>query len=191
MNIATIVESWGYPAVFLGTFLEGETVLLAAGFAAQRGYLSLPLVVFLASVASFLGDQSFFWIGRFYGPRLVARLPRLRPAVDRMSILLCRHNLPVILSVRFLYGLRIAGPMAIGMSGVPWRRFLLLNLLGAMAWAVIISSIGFGLGQVLHLLLADLRRHEPLVFVLLLLAATLGAALRWRTLAARKPPPGQ
>ena len=178
MNVATLVQTWGYPAVFLGTFLEGETVLVAAGFAAQRGYLSLPLVMLIAAVASFLGDQTFFWIGRLYGPRLLARLPRLRPAVERVAALLTRHHTPVILSVRFLYGLRIAGPMAIGMSGVPWRRFLVLNLLGAVAWAMIISAAGYGLGQVLHTLIADLRQHEALVLAALLATGILWALLR-------------
>ena len=185
MNVATLVQTWGYPVVFLGTFLEGETVLVAAGFAAQRGYLSLPLVMLIAAVASFLGDQTSFWIGRVYGPRLLARLPRLRPAVERMATLLTRHHTPVILSVRFLYGLRIAGPMAIGMSLVPWRRFLLLDLLGAVAWAMIISTAGYGLGRILHALVADLRRHEALVLVGLLATGILWAL--WRRAAARRP----
>ena len=64
------------------------------------------------------------------------------------------------------------------MSGVDWRRFLVLNLLGAMAWAVIISAAGYGLGHVLHLLIADLRQHEAWVLALLFAVGAMWAALR-------------
>ncbi len=137
MHVAVVelIQSYGYLAVAVGTFLEGETVLLVAGAAASRGHLSLLGVVAVAAVASFAGDQLCFFLGRRYGNRILARYPSLVARTTRARALLERHNLPVILSIRFLYGLRIAGPIAIGMSGVSWLRFFVLNAIGAMAWA--------------------------------------------------------
>ncbi len=155
MNIAAWVQSYGYVAVAVGTFLEGESVLLIAGAAASRGHLAMPAVIAIAALASFLGDQMYFWVGRRYGAALLARYPSLQPRAARVNGLLERHHLPLILSIRFLYGLRIAGPIAIGMSHVSWPRFLLLNGLGALLWATLIASAGYGAGHALiHLLKA-------------------------------------
>jgi membrane protein DedA with SNARE-associated domain len=173
MDVASLVRDYGYPAVFVGTFLEGETILLAAAFAAHRGLLNLPWVIALAAGASFLGDQTFFWLGRRHGPALIARLPGLATPIERALGLLRRYNLPVIVSVRFLYGLRIAGPIAIGMSGVDWRRFLILNLLGAMVWAVAIGFIGYGAGSGLAYLMDDVQGKEEWILAAILLAGML------------------
>ena len=155
MNIAEWVQSYGYVAVAVGTFLEGESVLLIAGAAAARGHLAMPAVISVAALASFLGDQMYFLIGRRYGITLLARYPSLQPRAARVNGLLERHHLPLILSIRFLYGLRIAGPIAIGMSSVSWPRFFLLNALGALLWATLIASAGYGAGHALvHLLKA-------------------------------------
>lgn len=154
-NIAEWVHSDGYIAVAVGTFLEGESVLLIAGAAAVRGHLAMPAVTAIAALASFLGDQMYFLVGRRYGAALLARYPSLQPRAARVRGLLDRHHLPLILSIRFLYGLRIAGPIAIGMSNVSWPRFLLLNGLGALLWATLIASVGYGAGRALvHLLKA-------------------------------------
>lgn len=178
MDIVGLIQSYGYAAVGVGTFLEGETVLLAAGAAAFHGYLALPVVIAVAAVASFLGDQSFFLLGRRYGSRLLARFPALGPGAARASALLERHHVPLILAVRFLYGLRIAGPVAIGMSGVHWSRFFALNLAGAVIWASAIASIGWGLGQGLAYALSGFDADEAVLLATLLLPALLWGLYR-------------
>ena len=82
--------------------------------------MSLPAVVAVAALASLGGDQLWFYLGRRYGKRLLARYPSLVARTAHARALLDRHNLGLILSIRFLYGLRIAGPVAIGMSEVLW-----------------------------------------------------------------------
>lgn len=147
MDVASLIQTYGYGAIAAGTFLEGETVLLAAGAAAARGYLWLPMIIAVAAFFGFLGDQIFFFVGRRYGRNLVAHFPSLQPKVARVSALLERHDAPVILAIRFLYGVRTVGPMAIGMSQVHWIRFLTFNLIGAAVWATAVASVGYGLGR--------------------------------------------
>ena len=160
MDIASWVQSWGLPAVGVGSFLEGESVLLIAGAAAARGHLSIQAVMAVAAVASFIGDQLFFLIGRRYGTALLMRFPALQPRAQRVAVLLERHHLPLILSIRFLYGLRVAGPIAIGMSRVPWSRFLALNFVGAVCWAVLIGGLGYGTGHALAYALQSVDADE-------------------------------
>jgi len=174
MDLATLVHSYGYAAVFVGSFLEGETVAALGGLAAQRGYLALPWVVAIAAAGGFLGDQVYFGIGRLGGARLVVRRPNLRPRLEKVSRLLDRYAVPLIIGVRFMYGLRIIGPMAIGMSHVNWLRFVLLNFVGAVLWALVVVGIGYVLGETLTWFLGDLKRVEKWAFAAVLV---IGVAL--------------
>lgn len=165
MDAAALVQSYGYAAVAVGTFLEGETVLIAAGFAAHRGYLDLPAVIAIAATASSLGDQLFFWIGLRHGPALLRRFPSQAQRVQRVNQLLARYDLPLILSLRFLYGLRVAGPIALGIAGIAWQRFLVFNVIGAIGWAALIGGLGFAFGQVMEYLVEDIRKHEGVILL--------------------------
>ena len=182
MNVAEWVQSYGYAAVAAGTFLEGESVLLVAGAAAARGHLALPVVIAIAAFASFLGDQLYFWVGRRYGTALLTRYPSLQPRAARVNGLLERHHLLVILSIRFLYGLRVAGPMAIGMSRVSWPRFMLLNGLAAILWALLSAGMGYGAGHALAYLLKGIDADEVWGFSLLLVLGLVWWLLRRRAL---------
>ena len=68
----------GYLALFLGTVLEGETVVFLAGLAAHHGYLSFQAVVAVAVIGGFLGDQVFLFLGRRYGNRVTIKGERPR-----------------------------------------------------------------------------------------------------------------
>jgi membrane protein DedA with SNARE-associated domain len=164
MDLASLLQTYGYPAVFVGSLVEGETILALAAVAAHRGYLALPWVIAVAAAGGFLGDQIYFLVGRFAGDRVLARWPGLRPGAERVHRLLDRYDAPLILGVRFLYGLRTVGPMAIGMSRVHWLRFVLFNLAGAVVWAVLVAAVGYALGEALTRLLGDLERIEEWVF---------------------------
>ncbi|MGE5027135.1 MAG: DedA family protein [Betaproteobacteria bacterium] len=181
MTLAGLVQDYGYYAVLLGTFLEGETILVMAGFAAHSGYLELPWVIGIAAIGGTLGDQLYFYLGRRYGPQILARFPRLRPRAAKVTALLQRYHLPLILSIRFMYGLRTVGPLVFGMSRLGRLRFFVLNLAGALVWAVLVAGAGFLFGSALELLFADLRRYEE---ALLALMAGIGAVAwlirRWR-----------
>ncbi len=187
MTIAELIQSYGYLAVAAGTFLEGETVLVLAGAAASLGHLSLPAVIAVATLASFAGDQFYFHLGRSHGARLLARMPSLQARTARARALIERHHMPVILSIRFLYGLRIAGPIAIGMSGVPWARFLVLNLVGAIVWAVAVAGAGYWGGQAFAPLLAAFDADEAWGLAAILLSAVIWAlVLRSRSARPRR-----
>jgi membrane protein DedA with SNARE-associated domain len=169
MDLTSLIQTYGYGIVLLGTVVEGETVLILAGFAAHRGYLDLPLVIVTATLGGFLGDQGYFLLGRRFGARLLRRFPSLEPGTVRFTRLLHRHNLLVILSLRFLYGLRTVGPIAVGMSAVSSQRFLILNLLGATVWSIVFTSVGYAFGNLAEALLGEVKEAEKWIFATILL----------------------
>ncbi|MGQ0653312.1 MAG: DedA family protein [Betaproteobacteria bacterium] len=177
-----LVSQFGYIAVFVGTFLEGETVLALAGVAAAHGFLSFAGVVAIAVCGAFLGDQVCFFVGRRYGHRMLARFPGLAAKAPRVQALLRRWDAPAVIVLRFLYGLRIAGPIVIGTCGIsPWR-LALFNFIGALIWAPLVAGVGYLAGYALHEWLGRLKHAQLGLLVL----AVLAAAIAWYVVRRRR-----
>ena len=186
--LAQWIEHYGYLAVFVGALLEGEAILVLGGFAAHQGHLDLATVLLVAFVGGTLGDQLFFWFGRAAGPRVLQRYEALARAGERVGRLLMRHDAALIFGIRFMYGLRIAGPIAMGALGVVPRRFALFNVLGAAVWAPLVGGAGYLFGRALQAWLGDLENHEGLVMVAVVACAVLLPLLhRWVKVRLRPP----
>src|SRR5579864_7258338 len=147
---------WFYVVTFGWTFVEGETFVLVAGFAAAQGLLSAPLLLLAAWSGSFAGDQCYFWIGRRYGLRLLSHRPRWRERVDKALAWVKRYDKWFVLSFRFIYGIRNFSSFALGISGIGWRRFLVLNLVAALVWATVFVGAGFFCGRAFERMLGEL-----------------------------------
>ena len=168
--MSELVAQYGYLAVFIGTMLEGETILVLGAVAAKLGYLKIGFVVLLAWMGSFIGDQVYFWIGRLYGVRLVARWPSWRMRVHRATRLLEKYDTWFILGFRFVYGIRSISPFVIGMSRIPAWRFVLLNLIAAFLWASVLGGVSFLLGAVMTNLLTRFAVVEHYAIVIIAFA---------------------
>lgn len=173
LSLESLIGSYGYLAVLVGTFLEGETILVLGGVAAKLGYLQLPWVIGCAFVGTLCGDQLFFFLGRYKGAAFLARRPAWQARVARVHARLDRHQVLVILGFRFLYGLRSVTPLVIGMSDIPVPRFVLLNLLGAAIWAMVIGGLGYVFGHALETVLGDIHHYELLVLAAVAMAGVL------------------
>ena len=136
-----------YFIIVVWTFLEGETIVIIAGMAAQDWSPNPILVMVAAFVGSLLGDQTWFFFGRLKGKAIIAKHPFWQDKVDRVHRMLERHHTWLILGFRFLYGLRNITPIVIGMSQVTTKRFVLLNIAGAAMWAAMFTWGGFFLGM--------------------------------------------
>jgi membrane protein DedA with SNARE-associated domain len=155
-TLSSWIAQYGYLALAIGCLLEGETMLLLAGFAVHQGLMQWPWAVAVGAAAGCTGDGLLFALGRSQSQRVFARWPmlaeRVRPRLDRW---IERHAGLTVVGVRFAYGLRIAGPLALGTSSLPTLRFVLFNALGALLWATIFVSLGSVFGtaavELLHL----------------------------------------
>ena len=176
-----VIAQLGYVTLFIGTFLEGESVLALAGVAASYGYLTFEYVVAVAALGAFLGDQACFWIGRRYGASLLARYPRLAAKAPRVEQLVRRWDAPAVIVLRFLYGLRIAGPIVIGSCGIPAWRLALFNFIGVLIWAPLVASVGYFAGYALEAWIGRLKQVQiGLLMALLVLAAVAWIVVQWR-----------
>jgi membrane protein DedA with SNARE-associated domain len=179
MSLETLISTYGYAAIVVGTFFEGETVLVLAGFAAHQGYLKLPWVLSCAFLGALCADQLYFYLGRTKGTQFLRKHPLWGVGSERVSDLLHRHGVSLMLGFRFLYGLRTLTPFLIGASRIPPVRFLAFDTLGATLWAGSIGVCGYLFGQVLELLIGKIERYELLLFIALALLGVVIWCIHW------------
>ncbi len=164
--LETFLAKYGYIAILLGTAFEGETIMIMGGFSAHRGYLKLlPWVVLAGFVGNFIQNQVYFILGRRYGNRTVEKHPDWKPRLQQVQSWLARYRSFLIVGLRFVPGFRTIGGVAIGMSDVSTGRFVVLNLIGAVLWAVVIGVLGFLCGHVLELIMGEIKHLEVPILI--------------------------
>jgi membrane protein DedA with SNARE-associated domain len=153
-TLESLLQDWGYWVVFGAMLLEnagvplpGETVTLLAGYAAGSGQLQVLGVMGAAAGGAILGDNLGYWVGRRAGWGLLLRLGRLlgrRPEqMEALRERFLRHAGKSVLLGRFVAVLRVlAGPIA-GAVHMPYARFLLFNMLGAVLWATTMVGLAW------------------------------------------------
>ncbi|MFD4837794.1 DedA family protein [Achromobacter sp. NPDC058515] len=172
------IVDYGLWAVFGGTLLEGESVVVFAGFLAHQRLLHLPSVMLAAFAGSFVADQALFYLGRRYREhRFIQRICE-KPAFGKALSAIDRHPHGFILALRFLYGLRTVGPVALGVSRVSPLRFLVLNAIAAAIWAVCFSLLGHAFGRTIESMLGRLHGVETKLAVAAVLGVVIWLAYR-------------
>lgn len=180
MGLEAFIIRYGYFALFAGSLLEGEAIVLASGFAAHRGWLSLPLVIVVAAVAAAVTDQAFFLIGRYRREWLQAKMPKLAARVNAAATMMEGREGLAIIAARFIYGMRIAGAVGFGATSIGFLRYSIWNAAGAVIWASVFACAGYAFGATAMHLLEDLAHYEEPVFIALLVSA--GVFSLWRSL---------
>jgi membrane protein DedA with SNARE-associated domain len=157
-TLTSLMARWGYWIVFFGVMIEnagipvpGETILLAAGFFASRGFFSLPVVMGIAATGAIIGDNCGYWIGRRLGRRLLIRYGKYvfltENRFQSMERFFKGHGDKMVISARFITGFRVFTALFAGASHMVWPRFLLFNALGAILWSVAMGLLGFFFGH--------------------------------------------
>jgi membrane protein DedA with SNARE-associated domain len=176
-TLLSFIQEYGYLFIFAATLLEGETVVALAGFAAFEGYLTLEGVIFAAFLGGMIGDQVFFYFGRFRGTEFVNARPKLKERARKIHRLMERYQNLLIFGSRFMYGFRMLIPVLFGTSRVSGLRFLIFNLLGAAVWSAVFSSIGYFLGSAIETYITHFHRAEKYVLLGLLAGAGIVLAI--------------
>jgi len=146
--------------MIVGLFLEGETVMIASAFAAHRGYLNIYLVVSIGFLTTLSSDWFYFFLGRRGGRKAIEKRPSLHRHVQKVSRLMDKYPVLILLCYRFLYGFRIVVPVAVGLSRIKARKFLLLSLGAILLWTLAFSMAGYFFGAFLENRIKELKTIE-------------------------------
>ena len=144
--LVDLIAQYGYYMVFVGTLLEGETVVALAGFAAFQGHLHLSIIILVAIAGAVIGDQCFFYFGRHKGKKVLAKHPEWHARVEKIHVWMERYRDWLIFGSRFMYGFRAITPIVIGTSNVSRLRYFILDTLGAIFWAPLFAFGGYLFG---------------------------------------------
>lgn len=180
-DILNLIGQFGPIIVFVGTFFEGEVFAIVGGFLAYRGTYPLELIALLAFVGSFLGDLSVFLFARFFSSHRWVKRWRDRPRFAKALRLVERYQAFFVIVNRYIYGLRMPGLIALGMSRIGLVRFIILNFIGAAIWASLFTTIGYVFGYSIQSVFDHLQIMERSVGITFaVIAVCLAAYFAWR-----------
>lgn len=186
MDITSLIEHYGYAALMLGSIAEGETITLLGGVAAHQGLLKFPLVIAAVALGGMIGDQVLYLVGRRYGDALLRRFSRHQKQITKARKMINRRPWLFVIGTRFMYGFRIVGPILIGASHLPPKVFLPLNILGAIVWATLFTTLGYMGGELIAPWLHSVDKHIKHFIWLALVVALVLAVRIWLKRRARK-----
>lgn len=181
MSAEALLEQFGYLAVFVGTFLEGEAILVAAGFFASQGYLDIFLVAVVAFLGAYAGHVFWFWLGRAHGLRLLDRFPSMKRHFGKGVRVFERYGAAAIIITQWLYGVRITCAVIIGMSRIGLVKFLLYEAVSCALWAAVITALGYYFGFAINTLLGRVEHIEKYgLIVIAVIAVGFWLYHRWK-----------
>jgi membrane protein DedA with SNARE-associated domain len=167
-----LVATYGYLAVFVGSLIEGDALLLVASFLAYLGKIDLLLVMIAAFFGTWLSDIIWFLLGRYGTQNFFSQYPWLNNLSQQSIIIVGKRPRLMAASMRFMYGLRIIVPLALGKTSMSTRSFLFYNAIGVIVWVLVFSALGYFFAGVTESVFGRMKHLEiilPLIIVTTLL----------------------
>jgi len=183
MHASELLRDYGYLAIVVGTFFEGELIMLAAGIGAATGMLSLPYAIAAGMTGVFGSDTLCFFLGRFFGPQMGRWFPGVFAKLGRVFELIERYDNKLIVAFQFFPGLCTVAPMAYGMTRISAGRFMALDAVGNAAWTLTFTFGGYFCGE------AALRVAKQFDCLTLVLTGVIILGAVWLLCRLRRPKP--
>ena len=136
--------------LLLGFFLPGDTLLIAAGIYAHGGHLSIVSVIVVVAVAAIVGDSTGYYIGRQLGPRLFTKPDGVifrKDHIDKAEAFYEKYGAKTLLISHFLPVVRTFQPLLAGVGRMPYRKFVVFDVIGDILWAVFVPLLGYFVGS--------------------------------------------
>jgi len=169
-----MIDLYGYWAVFIWTFIEGESVFMAAAALAAAGIMEPWKVILSAAGGAFAGHITFFALGRWRGMQIIRAVPFLNRHYDKANKILDHYAHWSIFIFQYLYGTRLISAILFGCSSIDFTRFFFLQIINCLSWAFVIYLGGHLLGVAA---IAIVERFGVEGLVIAVLAITLIAVL--------------
>lgn len=135
--LVELMKEYGYIILFSWSVLEGESGLIMAGLLSATGDMNLYIAIFIAGLGGFVGDQIYFYIGRYNKKYVHKKFKGQRRKFALAHLLLKKYGWPIIFAQRYMYGLRTVIPISIGLTRYNAKMFAFINLISAWMWATI------------------------------------------------------
>jgi membrane-associated protein len=150
LGVATVI--FAESGLLIGFFLPGDSLLFATGFLVNAGFLpfNIHFVVFALFIAAVLGDSVGYTFGKRLGPRVFKRPNSLlfrQENIQKAQEFYEKHGGKTIIIARFIPIVRTFAPVVAGAAAMPYKTFLMFNMIGAFLWAAGVTYLGYFAGQ--------------------------------------------
>ena len=131
-------------------FLPGDSLLFASGAFAAMGSLNLYLLLGLLFFAAVLGDTANYWIGHFFGEKIIAnpKIPINKHHIDQTNAFFAKHGGKTIFLARFVPIVRTFAPFVAGIGKMEYSQFISYNIFGGPVWATAFTLTGYFFGNI-------------------------------------------
>ncbi len=131
-------------------FLPGDSLLFAVGAFAALGSLNIFMLLILLMVAAILGDTVNYWVGHFFGEKLVAnpKVPIKKEHIERTQKFFDKHGGKTIILARFVPIVRTFAPFVAGIGKMNYGKFISFNIIGGIGWVLLVTLSGFFFGNI-------------------------------------------
>lgn len=135
----------------IAPFLPGDSLLFMAGSvsAQENAVLHIGWLLILLIMASFLGNLVNYYIGSFFGHKLIQHKRLIKPQyIEKTHIFYGKYGNNVIILSRFVPIIRTIAPFVAGLASMNYKKFMTLNLISALLWVGLLCSLGYLLGKI-------------------------------------------
>jgi len=162
-HLSAVIQQFGvlsYVILFLVIFCEtglvvtpilpGDSLLFVVGAFAAKGDLDPVMIYALLCIAAVAGNMTNYHIGRFLGPKVFEKNIRFlrKEYLERTHAFYEKHGGKTIVIARFLPIIRTFAPFVAGIGRMEYRRFVLYNLAGCVAWITSFVLGGYFFGNI-------------------------------------------
>ncbi|MFH0789595.1 MAG: DedA family protein [Pseudomonadota bacterium] len=143
LHLIYLFQEYGYVIIFTGTFFEGETTLVLGGLLSNQGALNVWLVIATATLASYLGHLVFYFLGKSCSSWILLKFPKFRHKIQQAEYIIRRYETMSLFITQYIFGIRLASALAFGILDMKIGKFLSLQLISCLVWAVLFASLGY------------------------------------------------
>jgi len=131
-------------------FLPGDSLLFAAGAFSALGSLNIFVLIPLMMAAAILGDTANYWIGHFFGEKLIAnpKVPIKKEHIEETQKFFNKHGGKTIILARFVPIVRTFAPFVAGIGKMHYGQFLSYNVIGGVSWVLLGTTLGYFFGNI-------------------------------------------
>ncbi len=132
-------------------FLPGDSLLFAGGAISALGSLNIVLLIILLIAAAILGDTINYWIGHFFGRKIVnnPQIPFIKQShIEKTEEFYKKHGGKTIILARFVPIVRTFAPFVAGVGTMHYKTFLAYNIVGGVIWVCLFTLAGFFFGNI-------------------------------------------
>lgn len=173
--IYTLIAEYGYLAIAIGVAFIGKIVSFAGGIMAHHSSLTLRGVIIASILGTAVADFLYYYIGFEFSHRInVEKLsPKYAKKFEQISKFFNKHPMFFIISYRYIPGLRIAGPIVIGMFKYNTYKFILYDSICIVLTCSFLSILGYYCGALVQRYLQDLEQYEIRIIICVCVAGAL------------------